>query len=287
MNHLYRDTRRQVIDANFMTYPTPYLHPNRVMDMHDIFYMIEGEWEVIQDGQKYLLTPGDVLFLSAKHHHYGITPCKSGTRTMFIHFNTHQEDIWGQEKATKTHLPIQIHSNCYNNKRVPQSFERIISTYWSTLNEKEYRLSALVDLLLAEVSSISMKSESKTSEMVREIQKIICMKPSQKIPPEMLADQLNVSVRSIRYFFKKETGMSLHQYQLQTKLDMAFQQLQIDNQQTLYSIASNYGFYDEFHFSRLFKKRFGISPSQVVGRYEILENAITPLDDDDDDDDVK
>jgi AraC-like DNA-binding protein len=235
--------------------------------------MIEGEWEVIQDGEKYLLTPGYVLFLPAGHHHYGHIPCKSGTRTMFIHFSMHPDDILGQAASSKYHIPVQTHANCGNNRRVCQGFERIISTYWSTLNEKEYRISALVDLLLAEVSSASMKKESRTSDMVRDVQKMICMKPNLNITPEMLAEQTKVSVRSIRYYFKKETGISLHQYQLQTKLDMAFQQLQIDNQQTLYSIASGYGFYDEFHFSRLFKKRFGISPSQVVGRYQSLKNT--------------
>jgi AraC-like DNA-binding protein len=129
--------------------------------------------------------------------------------------------------------------------------------------------------MLAEVSADASAYEAQTSPLVLEIQKIIHTKPFQKNIAEVLSEQLNMSTRSLRYFFKKEMGMSLYQYQLKTKLEMAFQQLQIDNQQTMLGIALNFGFYDEFHFSRQFKKHFGIPPSQVTKLFNTESIAST------------
>lgn len=273
MNYLFCDTRRHVIDANYMTYTVPCLHPDRIMDIHDLIYMIEGEWEIIQDGIKYILRQGDVLFLFAGHHHYGVQKCTPGTRTMFVHFNAHPNDLFGENKLG--FLPIRTVSNYRKNDAVRRSFERLITTYWSTRNEKDFRLSALIDLMLSEVSADASAYKSQTSQLVLEIQKIIHTRSFQKNIAEVLSEQMNMSIRSLRYYFKKEMGISLSQYQLKTKLEMSFQQLQIDNQQTILGIALNFGFYDEFHFSHQFKKHFGIPPSQVTKLFNTKSIAST------------
>ena len=83
---------RRLGAANFVSYPEPSLHPDRVMNEHDLVFLIEGEWEVCQGGQRYLMEPGDVLFLEAGQHHYGETPCTPGTRTMYLHISASPQD---------------------------------------------------------------------------------------------------------------------------------------------------------------------------------------------------
>jgi AraC-like DNA-binding protein len=71
---------------------------------------------------------------------------------------------------------------------------------------------------------------------------------------------LHVSVKSLTQRFKAAMKKTVHEYQVDLKLDMAFMLIQEDPQRPLKDLAQNMGFYDEFHFSRQFKRRFGYPP---------------------------
>ena len=63
-----------------------------------------------------------------------------------------------------------------------------------------------------------------------------------------------MSTSTLIKHFKKVTGTTIYQYQLNTKLEMARLLLANEQQISLKEIAASYGFCDEFHFSKLFKK---------------------------------
>ena len=50
-------------------YPQPELHPDRVMDEHDLMYVYSGEWTLVQDETVYQVQAGDLIFLRAGSHH--------------------------------------------------------------------------------------------------------------------------------------------------------------------------------------------------------------------------
>lgn len=48
--------RREATACNFHLLSEGRLHPGRVLpDTHDLLYILEGGWEVVQDGRSYLL----------------------------------------------------------------------------------------------------------------------------------------------------------------------------------------------------------------------------------------
>ena len=57
--------QHRLTSANYVTYVTGELHPDRVMDDLDLIYMIDGEWEIWMEEEAYLLRPGEVLALGA------------------------------------------------------------------------------------------------------------------------------------------------------------------------------------------------------------------------------
>ncbi len=61
--------------------------------------------------------------------------------------------------------------------------------------------------------------------------------------------------------FRKITGQPIHQFILQCRLDAAREELASPNS-SVKEVAYKLGFQDPLYFSRLFKKRFGISPSE-------------------------
>ena len=62
--------------------------------------------------------------------------------------------------------------------------------------------------------------------------------------------------------FRQIMGKPLHEYQLQMKLEMAYHILRT-GRYSVKEIAQTFGFCDPYHFSRAFKKAYGVSPSEV------------------------
>ena len=44
---------RQITGANYITSINGMVHPDRVLSEHDFLYMLEGDWEIMEDGSVY------------------------------------------------------------------------------------------------------------------------------------------------------------------------------------------------------------------------------------------
>lgn len=62
---------RRITGANYITSVNGMVHPNRIMDVHDFLYILDGEWEIFEEDKAYHLSKDDLLILSAGRHHYG------------------------------------------------------------------------------------------------------------------------------------------------------------------------------------------------------------------------
>lgn len=79
---------------------------------------------------------------------------------------------------------------------------------------------------------------------------------------DTVAEYLHISASYIVQLFKKEFGISLHQYMLGLRMDRAMMLL-INEDSSIGDIAMQVGINDANYFSYAFKKRFGSSPSQI------------------------
>ena len=78
-----------------------------------------------------------------------------------------------------------------------------------------------------------------------------------------LASRCGTSVNTLRRQFVQATGLSVYRWQLNRKMKKAVQYLLQDGvgiKETAYKL----GFADRYHFSKVFKLYFGISPAQFV-----------------------
>lgn len=259
--------RRKVTLCNHNFSQEGIFHPDRVMDEYDLLFMQNGEWDIIEDGTEYHLCPGSVLLLEPGKHHYSIKKCTPMMRNVYIHFEKAETDIPAKsaEKNTKPvndflFLPKLVQTA--DHPEIRHGFERVIDAFWSAEDSaKDLRCSLYLEALLLQLSDLNNVTSGKTDILVSEIIHRFHCEPEIFLSPEELAKDYNVSVRTISGRFKQYTGMSVHQYQLQVKLDMAYDLLPISPGRSLHDIALSYGFYDEFQFSKLFKRKFGISPS--------------------------
>lgn len=82
---------------------------------------------------------------------------------------------------------------------------------------------------------------------------------------QKMAKTAGMSEVVFRRRFKTVTGQSPKKFYLDLRLDQA-EALLYFGQQFVDETAAALGFYDQFHFSKMFKKRFGKSPSSLRSR---------------------
>ena len=87
-----------------------------------------------------------------------------------------------------------------------------------------------------------------------------------------IAGYFGVSARCIEKVFKREYGMTVHQYAMERILDASRPYLLMKPGMTLKQIAVRFGFFDPAHFSKAFQSRFHLSPRQYRARHKTEGN---------------
>ena len=261
---------RRVTLCGTNVYPKPSIHDDRVMEEHNLLYIFSGEWEIGQDGIAYQLRSGDMMLMRAGSHHYGISPCTVNMRNMFFHF-THMNadqyavplspaEVQSFADGLTVCLPTVIH--CGSNNAVDVIARNIINVFWSHREDCERTLSLNLNCLLSELSYMARNNISPAEEWITRLLQEIRMNPSRFITPEEAAREAHMSVRTMSSRFKKITGKTLHEYKLSVKLEMSYNAL-CTGHYTVKEVARNFGFCDQYYFSRIFKKVYGHSPSEI------------------------
>ncbi|MBO4573369.1 MAG: helix-turn-helix transcriptional regulator [Clostridia bacterium] len=250
--------------ASYNYYPNGEPHPDRVLTTHDLFILLDGSWEVWQDDNMFILNKGDALFLFAGRHHYGIKNCAPNTKTIFIHFYPSDKDVLSKTAPSSGNyavFPTIIH--CSDSRLVYDYMETITSVFWSRDKFREQRLEAYSNLLFCELASAKNNILKDDLQLINDILNEIHKNPQKFFTLDELSGKYYISKRKLVYMFKEHTGVPPHTYQLNTKLDLCHNLIKYENGIKIKAVAERYGFYDEYHFSKVFKKKFGYSPSSL------------------------
>ncbi|MCI9188055.1 MAG: AraC family transcriptional regulator [Lachnospiraceae bacterium] len=86
---------------------------------------------------------------------------------------------------------------------------------------------------------------------------------SEKISLDQIAENMYLSPFYISRIFKGETGNTPIRHLINLRLEKARELLEGGYQGSIQEVAALVGYDDAYHFSKLFKKRYGISPSQA------------------------
>ena len=86
---------------------------------------------------------------------------------------------------------------------------------------------------------------------------------SEKISLDQIAENMYLSPFYISKIFKSEIGDTPIRYLINIRLEKAKHLLESESGSSIQEIAARVGYEDAYHFSKLFKKHYGVSPSQV------------------------
>lgn len=261
-NNLNLGHSNNISISSYSYFEEPTIHPDRIMADHDLFYVIEGEFEVLQNNIAYTVCKDQALFLFAGQHHWGIKPCNAKTKTIFIHFKPNEGDTFSSYANTDVSFPVLI--SCQNNPKIKKYFETINYLYWSQENKKDARLNAYTNLLFCELDTASKSDELVKNEVIAEIIHRINSNLNRFFTVDELAKSFFISKRTLIYLFNKNLNTSPHLYQINMKLDICYKLLITEPNLKLKELAERFGFYDEYHLSKLFKSKFGVSPKRSI-----------------------
>lgn len=154
---------RIIMGANYITSVNGMIHPDRILPEHDFLYLPDGSWEILEAGQTYELHKDDLLLLSAGRHHYGEKYCNPGNRHMYFHVlhtpaeSAHHDllDLSAPKPDSSCFLCSTL-VHCQHAPLVRQYFQELIAAFWSEDPERENRLYLLFNLLLCELSKLSV-----------------------------------------------------------------------------------------------------------------------------------
>lgn len=142
--------------------------------------------------------------------------------------------------------------------------ELIITEGAAQSNEVFENISALIGILVRKISPDASGSEPRqsTDALVRRALREIERNFKNHSSLQELAGALSVSSEHLCRVFKSNDKASPYRILIRRKMEHAYAQLKM-TQAPIQEIALSLGFTDSFHFSRAFKKRYGLPPSSA------------------------
>lgn len=202
-------------------------------------------------GNCFLLYPG-------VRHRYKPNPLL-GWEEYWVGFNgTHLQHIMEKGVFDREHPIVDLGFN----QEMLVLYNRLIEMVQAAAVGYPQQIIGVTLQLLGLVSTVARyheRSDDPIDKLIAKAKFIIQQSFAGSLDMERVAFELPMGYSSFRKAFKRITGTSPNQYQLNLRLDRAKHLLMMTNL-NVNEIADQTGFESAFYFSKLFKKKTGMSP---------------------------
>jgi AraC-like DNA-binding protein len=232
------------------------LRPHFV-DRYDITYIIKGNARYTIDGKIHELGPGDLLCLTEGVKKEAVTYPKSLMHCFSVNFSP----LYPASKCPPPSFPKVSHIGL--KKDVIDLF-RELTMSWSNQQEGYImKTRAMLMLILHRLSEILMyKIDNLTGDYrINKITGFIAMHYSDKLTVKGLAERANLDRAYFGRLFKEQTGKTVHQYIMHTRIRNAENMLRSGSYK-VHEVAEHCGFSDVVHFYKSFRAIRGFPPSR-------------------------
>ncbi len=233
----------------------------RVVHDYQVHFVKDGHGILETESGSYRISPGTVVFI-----------CSGESYRFKLYKNSWSENYFG----FKCTMPGSILAKGILKEGNPvftiensSEFERIYQSIFDlVLNEKpgfQIIASGIIINMLGNI--VSSKIQEKFTgkpihKVIQDTQLMLRNNYKESINIENIAVENNIGYSYFRKMFKKYTGISPKQYLLQLKIKHA-KELLLNTDMSVGEISNNLGFYSIFYFSRIFKAKTGLNPSDL------------------------
>lgn len=231
-----------------------YLGKNRILTMDNIessenlHYRFELEW-----GERVLtaLKSGDLERLQNE----------LGDIFSLLELNRGQGSRYAQNVSL--HLILQSSQVMLELNGMTEEWEQREMEAWRQVMRQETIQDLLrytESYLLHVCDFVQAKRSGKSSEVIERVRLLIEERYSENLTVADIAAGVYLSPTYVRLLYKQETGETLFEYLTKVRIDKAKNMLR-DPQNKFYEVCYAVGYTDPSHFSKLFKKMTGSTPS--------------------------
>src|SRR5215469_4695418 len=271
---LYATTAGESHIAPHSAYP-PSGHPKgyafdwqhgRVLDEFQLVYISSGTGKFeskfnppvrVEPGNAFLLFPG-------VWHRYTPDP-EAGWREHWIGFNGETANHWRRCRFISAKNPI-LKLNAEDT--ILAAFSRAMQSIRTNRPAVQQVLAGVTGYLLGLFYSAQQTPPAAEAQNANAIESAIARIHNEfasDVNMKLLAEEHGVGYSWFRHAFAVHTGLSPHQYLLELRLVRA-RKLLAETNLSIKEIAMQTGFGDEFYFSRLFRQKLNLTPSQWRNR---------------------
>lgn len=217
-----------------------------------IMYIVKGRAKIHNENGTFELNSGDTVFMNC-HNPHGYESL-GDLETIWLHFDgINTKDIF-MELETQYDGVVIIKNSFYILDRI----NKIYMAYNSGKKISEGVQSSYIGRILAEFFNVTEDNNNK-SLLIKEIVNYIDEHYKEDLTVKYLANKASLSEFHFSRIFKKETGYTIHEYIIKTRINNAKSMLQLTNL-SLKEITFLCGFSSESSFSTTFKKNTGVTP---------------------------
>jgi AraC-like DNA-binding protein len=232
----------------------------RTLPEFQIVYITKGKGNLEVENTAYTLIPGSLFLILPGIKHRYKPVFETGWQEYWVGFNGYYFSRLLRERVlSREHIFFQIGLN-----------DTILSLFDNIFDEVRtqrplYQLKACTGILslLGETLSFERRKEQPSSyqKIVEKAKYFMESSVYGIMNLPAISEQIGISTSRLHKVFKQYTSMSPYQYYLHIKIHRAKHLLE-QGDASVKEVAYRMGFEDQAYFSRLFKKKTGIAPSE-------------------------
>lgn len=239
-----------------------FIFPGEAHPMSELTYVDQGSMHSVADGQDLLLEQGDLVVYAPGQWHMQYSDMGVAPRFVTISFEM-SADILSKLKNRKFKAPQQAVTLLQQMLREQERFdEHARSMILALLNQLIIVLLRQADAPAEEKLRASNAIHSE-NEIIRRAQQYISTHVREKLSVPLVASKVDVSPSYLTALFHKNLQISPGEYIRRVKLQESKRMIR-ENAMNFTEIAAALQYSTVHHFSRQFKEKFGITPSEYA-----------------------
>ena len=239
-----------------------FLFPGESHPMPELTYVDQGELHSVVNGQDLLLKQGDLVIYGANQWHMQYADIGIAPRFVTISFDADGVELSPllERKFTAPQQVVTLLQSMLREQERMDSFSTDIIVSQLTL--------VLLQLLREAVQPTGSRVKNANAvqnenEVIRRAQQFVAAHIREKLSVPMVAAQVGVSPSYLTVLFHKNLQISPGEYIRRIKLQESKQMIR-ENNLNFTQIASALQYSTVHHFSRQFKEKFGITPTEYA-----------------------
>ncbi len=231
------------------------------------YYFLEGEGTLIIEGDEFHPVPGELFLIPADTRHTYFHNPEKPVYKYWCHFdlslNEGQKLIYSK-KGVRCKLPRENLEPIFQKLIQAESLQSPLDALF-----EKTALLELFSEFMRNVDYMSILPVS-TDHLTDCINNYILRNISSNITLGELAETVYLHPNYFTQYFKKRFGVSPIEYVNTLRLEKAARFLTDHPEKSIKEVAMEFGFRDYRYFSRLFRKRYGITPTAYKGIHNHL-----------------